>query len=96
MAAYWPNFAKAGDPNGSGLPAWPDFTPRGSPVLQLGNPIAVTGVADLDTLKVFDGVYDQARGSHFDRTPATAKVSMRAPAVDGPSGRNARSGRTRP
>jgi para-nitrobenzyl esterase len=28
MATYWTNFAKTGNPNGSGQPAWPAFTSR--------------------------------------------------------------------
>ena len=71
MAAYWTNFAKSGDPNGPGLPAWPDFTAASGRVLQLGDPIAIDGVRDLGSLKAFDAVYDQVRGAPFGREPGS-------------------------
>jgi len=39
MADYWTNFAKAGDPNGSGLPVWSMDGPAGESLLQLDDPI---------------------------------------------------------
>src|SRR5690606_35798660 len=35
MMTYWSNFAKAGDPNGSGLPEWPAYDPATPRVLHL-------------------------------------------------------------
>lgn len=50
---YWTNFAKTGDPNGSGLPAWPTFDADRSEVMDLGlNPRAMplTGQARLQRI----------------------------------------------
>ena len=37
IESYWTNFAKTGDPNGSGLPAWPRYTPAADRYMEFGN-----------------------------------------------------------
>jgi para-nitrobenzyl esterase len=65
ISSYWVNFAKSGNPNGPGLPAWPAFTSTDSKLIYLGDPITTAGVANVNDLKLFDAVYTSVRGTPF-------------------------------
>ena len=65
MSAYWVNFARSGDPNGTGLPSWPAFPAAESKVEYLADPITVGGVANIHGLSAFDAVYSTVRGKPF-------------------------------
>lgn len=65
MSSYWVNFAKTGNPNGRGLPQWPAFANADSKVLYIGDPITVDGVANINSLRIFDSVYSMVRGKPF-------------------------------
>ena len=61
LQGYWVNFARTGDPNGSGLPQWPRFAAGEATVMQLGSetgPIALPGAARLAAL---DGYFTWRR-----------------------------------
>jgi len=61
MGTYWTNFAKYGDPNGQGVPAWPSFSDKNPEVMYLG-PTAHTGpVPGVESLKVLDGYFEWRR-----------------------------------
>jgi para-nitrobenzyl esterase len=56
MATYWTNFAKHGDPNGDGVPAWPVFSDAHPEVMyfaQTPHPGPVPSVGSLKTLDAY-------------------------------------------
>jgi para-nitrobenzyl esterase len=61
MAAYWTNFAKYGNPNGSGLPDWPSFSDK-DPVVMYFDQTPHTGpVPSAKSLEVLDGYFKWRR-----------------------------------
>ncbi|MEV1025714.1 carboxylesterase family protein [Streptomyces sp. NPDC050264] len=46
LSSYWTNFAATGDPNGSGLPHWPAFSPDTGSVMEIGAHFRPTHLAD--------------------------------------------------
>jgi para-nitrobenzyl esterase len=63
MATYWTNFAKSGDPNGDGVPVWPNFTTDGERVLHFDDTATTGGVPNLEELQRLDLRYKGLRGA---------------------------------
>lgn len=64
MATYWTNFAKHGDPNGTGVPEWPAFSDTNPVVMVFGQTPHTGPVPSAESLKVLDGYFA------WRRTPA--------------------------
>jgi len=54
MMTYWSNFAKTGNPNGSGLPHWPEYTAPEWEVMHLGKEIQASPSTDQKRLEFID------------------------------------------
>jgi para-nitrobenzyl esterase len=54
ISTYWVNFAKHGDPNGDGVPAWPAFSESNPQVMYFNQTPHSGPVPSVDSLKVLD------------------------------------------
>jgi para-nitrobenzyl esterase len=61
LGSYWTNFAKTGNPNGEGLPDWPEFTPARESALLIGDPIRAGAVPNDADLAAIDRLYRVVR-----------------------------------
>ena len=58
ISTYWTNFAKTGDPNGAGLPAWPVFSTKDQRVMVFDDTKpGARPVPNIDQIKALDGYY---------------------------------------
>lgn len=62
MGKYWTNFAKYGDPNGEGLPVWPNFTNEQPQAMHLTGPEPFAGAVPSEAaLNVLDSYFTWRR-----------------------------------
>jgi para-nitrobenzyl esterase len=61
MSTYWTNFAKYGDPNGKGVPAWPVFSNSKPTVMYFSQTPHTGPVPDASSLKVLDNYFKWRR-----------------------------------
>ncbi|MCC7256934.1 MAG: carboxylesterase family protein [Gammaproteobacteria bacterium] len=60
MSAYWVNFARTGDPNGPGLPAWPRYDRQSDRLLEFGTTISAGAPERLEQLRFHGRRYEAA------------------------------------
>jgi para-nitrobenzyl esterase len=63
LSAYWVSFAKDGDPNDQGLPAWPRYAIESDRALELGDEVRVIDALKRDRLDLLDRFYEAERAA---------------------------------
>ena len=63
VMSYWVNFARTGDPNGPGLPTWPNFADGKDVMMRFDAHPAPGPTPNLEQLRVFDAIVAAQRKS---------------------------------
>jgi para-nitrobenzyl esterase len=67
ISSYWVNFAKNGEPNGPGLPAWPAFDENTQQVLYIDGTIAAKPIPNQPQLQALNEYYSWRRAEAHKR-----------------------------
>jgi para-nitrobenzyl esterase len=59
MSSYWINFITKGDPNGQGLPSWPQIRDINSKVMVFGDTAQAEAAPPVDKLKFYSAAYQR-------------------------------------
>jgi len=70
MSSYWVNFAKTGDPNGPGLPAWPAFTGSEMKAMVFDDQPGARPLPNLEKLKAIDSYFTWRRAQEREKLAA--------------------------
>jgi para-nitrobenzyl esterase len=71
VSTYWANFAKHGNPNGPGVPAWPQFTDGNRQVMHFSDTAFPGPVPSADALAVLDAYFAWRRTPESTPDPTT-------------------------